>query len=299
MAQPVTLENPDLKVTVYPSFGGKVSSIIDKADGHELLFDYPAELPTRPLYDVGYSDGWYAGWDECLPGIAPGPYPGHPYDGIRIPDPGELRGLPTTPVPAGDNGITTVWHGLRFGYRLTRRLTLDGSALSMRYTLVNLSPFVFRFVWAMHSLMSLKAGAQIQHTGDRRFRFSHTARDGEDIQRQFEWPMVEPGIDLSSPTALPAGRGWKVFAQQPIDRAIVVSYPSRNRQVAISYTSDDALTAYWGIWVNSGGWAGHHHFAVEPTTGRFDQLDRAVGDGSAASVGPLGKREWTVRWDIS
>ena len=87
MAQPVTIESDGLRATVWPQFGGKVSSVVDKADGYELLFTYPAELPAGPQYDLPYGKGWYAGWDECFPGVAPGKYVGHPYDGVAVPDP--------------------------------------------------------------------------------------------------------------------------------------------------------------------------------------------------------------------
>ena len=50
MAQPVTIESDALRATVWPQFGGKVSSVVDKADGYELLFTYPAELPAGPLF---------------------------------------------------------------------------------------------------------------------------------------------------------------------------------------------------------------------------------------------------------
>ena len=50
--------------------------------------------------------------------------------------------------------------------------------------------------------------------------------------------------------------------------------------------------------INTGGWAGHRHFAIEPTTGRFDQIDRAINDHSAGRVAPLGRREWAVRWEV-
>ena len=87
---------------------------------------------------------------------SPGRYPGHPYDSVNVPDHGELWGLPTTSVPTR-GGITTVWHGLRFGYRLTRKLYLEGSSIVAEYTLINLAPFDFRFVWAAHGLMSMAA----------------------------------------------------------------------------------------------------------------------------------------------
>src|SRR2546428_14173566 len=100
MAQPVTIENDALRVQVWPQFGGKVSSVVDKADGFELLFNYPAELPSGPQYDTPYGKSWYAGWDECFPAVGPGVYDRHPYHGIPVPAPGEPRGLPAPPLPA-------------------------------------------------------------------------------------------------------------------------------------------------------------------------------------------------------
>ncbi|MEA2736411.1 MAG: hypothetical protein QOE14_2862, partial [Humisphaera sp.] len=95
MLHPVTIENDAVRMEVWPTLGGKVSSIVDKADKFELLFNYPDELPTEAQYDIPYTHGWYAGWDECFPARAPGPYVGPPYNGVDVPDPGALWGLPT------------------------------------------------------------------------------------------------------------------------------------------------------------------------------------------------------------
>ena len=295
MGTPVTIENDVLRMEVWPSLGGKVSSVVDKADGYELLFNYPAEFPTTPLYDVAYSKSWYAGWDECFPSIAASKYHGHPYDGIPVPDHGELWGIPTTAVPT-KNGITTVWHGLRFGYRLARKLYLDGPSLRAEYTLVNLAPFDLRFVWAPSALMAMETPVELALDVPPAFRWSHD-HAGDDVQRAFEWPEVEPGADLSRPTKLPPRKGWKVFSTDPAARAARVLYPSRGRSLRIEYTSAD-LPAYWGVWVNTGGWAGHRHFSLSPTTGRFDQLERAIRDGSAGRVGPGGRCDWAVGWSV-
>jgi hypothetical protein len=295
MSQPVTVENEAIRLQVWPTFGGKVSSIVDKADGFELMFDYPAELPTRPRYDEPFDDGWFAGWDECFPAVAPGRYPGRPYDGIGVPDHGELWGLPTTAVPTR-GGITTVWHGLRFGYRLTRKLYLDGPTIVAEYTLINLAPFEFRFVWAQHAFLSIAAPVTLETPGGR-WRYSH---DGNHVehQREFDWPAVEPGLDLSLLATLPDDRSWKSFSLDPITAPLTVRYPTRSRSVTIDYGSDDDLPAYWGVWVNTGGWGNTRNFTIEPTTGRFDHLDRAVTDGSAGRVAPSGRRDWTVRWTM-
>jgi hypothetical protein len=296
MSRPVTIENEAFLMEVYPQYGGKVASLIDKADNFELMFDYPAELPTGAVYDSRYDSSWCAGWDENFPAVAPGKYPGHPYDGIAIPDHGELWGLPTTAVPTR-NGITTVWHGLRFGYRLTRKLWLEESSVVASYTLINLAPFEFRFIWSMHPNMSMISPVTIDHQPGGEFRFSHDEL-GVDHQKLFHWPSIEPGLDLSAPEALPPRLGWKVFSMDPISAPMKLHYPSRGRSLQIEFTSEDDMAAYWGVWVNTGGWGGNRHFAIEPTTGRFDQLDRAVADASAARVSASGRRDWSVRWTV-
>jgi hypothetical protein len=296
MSQPVIIENDAIRMEVYPHIGGKVASLIDKADKFDLMFDYPVELPTGPRYDVSFDDSWYAGWDECFPAVAPGQYPGHPYEGINIPDHGELWGLPTTAVPT-KAGITTVWHGLRFGYRLTRKLHLEDAEIIADYTLINLAPFQFRFVWSMHSLMSMASRVKLSVPTPAQFRFSHDA-EGMDHQKLFDWPAVEAGLDVSDLAELPIRRGWKMFSMEPITAPVMVEYPARGRSLKVEYSSEDELPAYWGIWVNTGGWAGNQHFAIEPTTGRFDHLHRAVQDASAGQVGPMGRRDWSVKWTL-
>jgi len=298
MPHPVNIENDLLRLQVWPQVGGKVTSVVDKSDGFDLLFGYPTELPEQPTYDVTYGDAWYAGWDECFPAIAPGPYMGHPYDGVRVPDHGELWGLPTVAVPT-KNGITCVWHGLRFGYRLTRKLYLDGPTLHSEYTLVNLAPFPFRFVWAMHSLMSMTSPVELDAGASTKWRFSHDA-DGLEFHREFDWPTVTEGVDVSAPHDLPAKQAWKLYTMQPIVSPFMVRYPKRRRSLTIEYDAGDTGPAgHWGIWLNTGGWAGVKHFAIEPTIGRYDALDRAIRDHSAGTVDASAKIEWSVRWTVS
>jgi hypothetical protein len=83
-----------------------------------------------------------------------------------------------------------------------------------------------------------------------------------------------------------------------ISTPAIVRYPSRARFVEINFASDDAVDAYWGVWINTGGWSAHHHFAIEPTTGRFDQLDRAVKDDSAGIVAASAQVNWSVTWAL-
>src|SRR5207248_11203977 len=118
------------------------------------------------------------------------------------------------------------------------------------------------------------------------------------LDQNFSWPTPTTGEDFSRPGELPAQRGWKIFSVQPISAPAVIAYANRSRTLEIEYRSEDGVAAYWGVWIDNGGWARHHHFALEPTTGRFDQLDRAVKDDSAGKVGASEQVNWTVTWRL-
>jgi hypothetical protein len=292
---PVTIENDFLRMQVWPGIGGKVSSIIDKSDHFELLYSYPAEIPDSPNYDVPYAEHWFSGWDECFPAVGPSIYPRHPYAQVPVPDHGELWGIPTTAAVPTKDGITTVWHGLRFGYRLTRKLFLQDKSVVAEYSLTNLAPFEFRFVWAQHALFAAPIPVEFDFGGEQAFRFSHDAH-GTDLNTDFNWPKGPAGEDFTKLADLPVKKGWKLFSYAPIQSAWEIHYPTRKRTLRIEYSSVDMLGAYWGIWISTGGWGGNPHFAIEPTTGRYDQIDRSVKDGSAGSVGPFGRKDWATRW---
>ena len=79
----------------------------------------------------------------------------------------------------------------------------------------------------------------------------------------------------------------------PITSPLTVRYPSRSRTLTLEYKSDDGVAAYWGIWLNTGGWGSHRHFSIQPTTGRFDQIDRAI------RTAPMGTSpHWPAHWSV-
>jgi len=265
-----------------------LTSIIDKADGHDLLFTYPAELPTRCQYGMPHLDGWFAGWDECFPAIAPGPYPRHPYEGIAVPDHGEIWPLPTVAVPTRD-GITTVWQGLRFGYRLTRKLFLEGPKIVAEYTLVNLAPFPFYFVWMPHALLSTVSPLGVE--------LGPVEMLGESAERV--WPLLENDLTFSQTDALPGGGIWKRHSVRSIQSPAIVDYPQRGRRLAVSYSSDSKLPAYWTVWLNTGGSAGQNNAAVAPTIGRSPTIGGSIEDGTAGVAGPSEKVTWALSYEVA
>lgn len=285
MSQPLTLENEYFRLEVWPQYGGKVSSIKDKTDGYELLTTLPVELPTRCPYDCPYVDTWPAGWDECFPSLSPGSYPSYPYQDIPIPDHGELWALPTTCVPTRD-GITTVWQGLRFGYRLTRKLFLQGPTIQTEYTLINLSPFDFPFLWTPLIPLSVQSSIQID-----------SPKKGV-LQNGLAWPQLDPDYQFDDVNKLPSARAWSVHFQDPINQPVLIRYSERKRLLQIDFNSDTGVNAFWRLAVNTGTSDGPKSLTLAPATGRSDQLVQAIHDSSSAVLPASGRVSWQLRLQI-
>src|SRR5208282_3699434 len=115
-----------------------------------------------------------------------------------------------------------------------------GSAVVAEYTLMNLSPFEFRFVWAQHALMSLASPVEFDSHAGQAFRLSHDA-EGHVIDNDFAWPKTPGGEDLSRPINLPGRKGWKSFSVEPIQDPWEIRYPNRKRSVRVAYSSADGL----------------------------------------------------------
>jgi hypothetical protein len=290
----VQLRSRELAVQLAPHLGGKITSLIDLADGHELLFQLPGAPPAQPPDPTRYDHSYYAAWDECFPAVAAGPYPAPPYLGVAVPDHGELWSQAAA-VHHDERSATTSWRSARFGYQLERELALDGATLTASYTLRNPAAHELRFVYATHALLAMTAPVELRLPSDEPWRHSHGA-DGRAVGRAFRWPALpspEATLDLARPTALPAGGAWKLFSERPATY-LRLCYPTRRRALTVEYRSRDAVAAYWGVWINTGGWAGHRHLAVEPTTGRYDALDASVADGSAGRVAGGATARWQV-----
>jgi hypothetical protein len=90
----IILESTGARMVVLPRIGGKIASLVDTTTGEELLW----RNRDRAYREPRYGDAWAAydmsGWEDCLPTIAASPYPDWPWDGIALPEQGEVWALP-------------------------------------------------------------------------------------------------------------------------------------------------------------------------------------------------------------
>ena len=148
----VILESPSLRVTVIPESGGKIQSIFDKVFEKELLIQSAESFYKKSSYDSEYASGDVSGFDEVFPSIEPCFFPNAPWQGIKIPDHGEVWSLPWQ-YRTDDKTITMQLNGVRFPYQLKKTIEFIGEqAFRINYEALNLSDFEIPFIWAPHAL---------------------------------------------------------------------------------------------------------------------------------------------------
>ena len=87
----IELHNGLISVTVLPELGGKISSIRNVATGREWLWTSPFIEYKEPRYGASYIEEYDSGGiDECFPTVDACHHPSHPWDGVYVPDHGEV-----------------------------------------------------------------------------------------------------------------------------------------------------------------------------------------------------------------
>jgi hypothetical protein len=314
-------------VALLPEVGGKMISL-RAPTGREWLWQTPRRPYRRPEYGGAFDAYDISGFDECFPGIAESPYPNGPWQGVTVPDHGELWTLPWDCTIEGDALVLAV-HGVRFPYRFSKRLSLhvvDGGAaepaaarpsagdgpvafVQLEYRLENLSPFAIRYLWSAHPLFAALPGMRVLLPKDVKVRvdWSKDARLGT-LGTEHTWPRTQTSggaaVTLDTLPKQDAGTADKLYTTRlPTNVAATwcaLHDPDSGEYVA--FRLDPRQVPYIGVWLNCGGWplAGEPCFnvALEPCTGFPDRLDSAVLRDEAATLAGSSEARWELRLEV-
>ncbi|NLF02554.1 MAG: hypothetical protein GX601_16425 [Anaerolineales bacterium] len=295
------LDDATYHVLILPEVGAKIASLVCKETGEELLFRNPDRPFRRPDYGGAFDAYDYSGFDDCFPNIAAGPYPGYPWDGIPLPDHGELWTLPWN--WEFTDGELHLWaHGVRLPYRFDRWLASRGDTLELRYQVTNLAPFDIRALYAAHCLFAVQPDTRILLPDGVRVRvdWSKDSRLGT-VCDAHAWPTTQDThgnpVDLSLIRSGELGTADKVYTTRLDEGWCALHHPATGRYMA--FTFSPAELPYVGVWINQGGWPLQgqpcFHAALEPCTGFPDRLDIAVPRNEAGTVPARGSCSWRLR----
>jgi galactose mutarotase-like enzyme len=265
------------EVAVVPALGAKVVSLKNCRTGREWMYhrDSSLKLFANKLGD-DFAKSTVAGWDECLPTIAPCDWKNR-----TLPDHGEVWSAPwELDAAEWERGVIKTSVLLSVSpFHFSRTIEIRNNALVVNYCLLNLSASPQEFLWAMHPLLAIQKGDQLVLTEETR-----------------KYLRNEPWIDALDFEGQQASCA-KAFAG-PLQEgsAGVFNTISGDR---LSLTWDTSECATLGVWLTRGGWNGHHQLALEPTNGASDELSAAGESKRCGLVSAHGEKRWNVKIQVT
>jgi hypothetical protein len=294
------LESDQTKVIVLPRLSGKIVSVVDKESGTDLLWHNPDRDYHQPRYGDLFSDYDSSGWEDCLPNISGGPYPEWPWEGITLPDHGEVWSIPWDARVDGDALELTV-HGVRLPYRFEKRVEIIDDRVRLIHRIANPTSFSIHYIWATHPLFEVRPGMRIVLPDGVNVRLDSSVgwRLGNYLE-ELRWPIAEDKqgqrIDLDLVGGPELGFADKLYTTRVSEGWCGLYDPGNRRAIALTFDPEEL--PYIGIWINQGGYPGDgsagYNVGLEPCSGYPDALDVAYERGAVATVEPGNQNAWTI-----
>jgi hypothetical protein len=219
-----------------------------------------------------FSQSPLTGADECLPTIAPCSWEGH-----ELPDHGEVWNVPWKVDPeALESGILKTSVRLEISpFEFERAIELRGNEIRINYQLNNYSAAERPFLWAIHPLLRLQLGDQLELPASTRALLNGAT-----------W------VDAVA-AAIPEKTFAKIFAKPVSEGLAAIGNPATGERLEFEWSPEENDTL--GLWLTRGGWHGHHHFAIEPTNADNDVLALAAEQGHCGVVAAGNFTTWQIR----
>ncbi len=292
------LENEYLSLVFLPDYACKMASLVKKDSGREFLFQSPSDKLTPPPYGAAFSAYDSSGFDEVLPSIDACPYPCGAYQGVPIPDHGEVWALKWQyALHPGADGLTAWVKSPKLPYQFTRDLTLHENEIRMHYTLENLSDEPFEFIWTPHCLLNCSPHTVLVLPDNltEMMTVEHSTRTLGPWGSRHPYPLTKTpdGVPADMSKTQPASdKSCEkfYFTQKNTQGWCAVKHTDNGDTLTYRYDADKV--PYLGVWKTQGGYRGDYNIALEPCTGVYDDLYVAHKIRRAAVCAPKGKYEW-------
>ena len=284
----LALENEILSASVVPALGGKIRSLRDKCAGFEFLFQNPRPryLPRRR--GASFQDYDASGFDDAFPNVDPSEteFSGR---SLSFPDHGELWTAPMR-AEVADGGVRLCTRGGVFAYDYEKRVRLNENSLALDFAITNRESIPMPCLWTMHCLVNVDP--------DTEFLLPPGADEAENL---FPGPVLgAPGrmkvAETPALTRVPAPGSdvmFKYYLTEPVREGVCgYAYPSRGRTLRVRY--DPEKLPYLGLWCTMGGYRGDCNAALEPTTGYYDSIPRALETGRVRMLAPGERFEFSL-----
>jgi hypothetical protein len=284
----IDLESRWLKVRVLPEVGAKIYDLICKPTGRNLLWHNPRTAPQVYPIESEFDNYWCGGWDDAFPTCD-----GCVFRNQRYPDLGELRSLRWKVDSARQLAGGAVAQLTAFGpispIRAVKTIAVEGRApvVRMHYEITNLGPMQVDFLWGTHPAVAITSGTILRIPA--RQAIVSQCNDpayGQPGQR-YAWPNLEVAGQVIRMDkvrevnanlyfghyAIDLEGGWYAIEDTHSGEGFLLTFPL------------EQCPCLW-LWLNYGGWRGHHHVIIEPWTGHPVNLAQAYEQKTTRCLKP-------------
>jgi len=266
------LSNQDVELAMVPELGARIISLKDLRTGREWLWhpDGGRKLLRNRASD-NFESSPLVGLDECLPTIAP-----CSWQERNLPDHGEMwTEAWSLDLEAWERGLLRTSVSLKISpFDFERTIELQEKEVRFSYRLYNRAAAAEFYLWAMHPLLRLQVGDKLELPASTRALLNGA-----------------PWLDALS-LARPKGDCEKLFACRVSEGRAAINNPETGDR--LEFVWDAAENNTLGLWLNRGGWHGHHHFALEPANGEPDVLTAAAQRKCCGAVALHSSVTWQV-----
>ena len=272
----IELINEYLKVVVLPQFGSKIASIYYIPKLYELLWQNINLYYKKSKYGDIFETGEASGFDEMFPSISKCYYERYPWQGVEIPDHGELWSIPWN-YKIGDNNIELWVNGIRLPYLLKKTVSIDKNKIKILYSLENKTPFEIDFIWAAHPLFNVTPFTSIViPEGMNEIINSISGPVLKEYGKIYDFPLaeLEDGslVDLSKIREKNSYGYQKYYFKSKVKEGwSKINHEKEGISITMRYPKEKV--PYLGVWINEGGWGNQYNIALEPSTGAMDRID--------------------------
>ena len=274
----VHLIGDEIEVVVVPGAGGKISRIVHRASGFNVLWENPRVPVCRTYPGAPFDDVWSGGWDDIFPTDPPCEYDGGSYH-----DHGDLWiGEWNWSIEEDSFDAATIHlsrDSVSLPCRVDKWIRVERGSprVTARLRLTNSGLRPVTFMWNQHIAHAIGPGSRVHAPASRMNVVAPAPSLGD--ATSVDWP-VHDGRDLS---ILPGPDAGTLEFIYPVDlRAgwCAVTHPSHGLAVRVEFDPEVFRTPWQ--WRVCGGWRGHYFLLTEPCTSRPGSLADAVANSSAA-----------------
>jgi len=295
----LVLENDKLRIVLTPEFGARILSIIYKPTETEFVWHNPKVPPMKPTYKPEFED--MSGLFDCVPTCE-----ACTFKEWKLPFYGEVASEPWRVVRSEKNSrsltVTMKRNCKIYPLAIKKSLTITKNEpiVKLDYQLESLSAQKLDYHYSGHNTLLINPHYRIilpKEVTNLKLGMAVTDRLGKNGD-QIPWPLTNDKsgkrVDLSRIGQPNEGTGENLYTNL-LKESWCAAF-NESRREALGFSFDAKILPYLLIWINQGGYLDHYHIALEPSTGRPDNLEVAVNQWkNYATLESRSSVSWTTR----